>query len=77
MEAKTYNIEYARILRPGIGAAKEDAKVFNSYTKGNITLRECFEQFIKNSLGCVDEHYWDEQQFRFWLRTLGYFSAKN
>ena len=74
MEKKTRVIDYARILKYGATAATEDCKLFNKWERGEMTLRECFEQFMKHSkVREVDETYWDPEQFKTWLRGLGYF----
>lgn len=66
-------IDYSKILKSGVSSASYDNKIFNEYHIGRISLRECFEWFMKNStIGGVNEKYWDPKQFKMWLRSLGY-----
>ena len=66
-------IDYSKILKSGSAAVSFDNKVFNAYNDGKLSLRECFEWFMKNSVvGGVNEKYWDPTQFRLWLKSLGY-----
>lgn len=76
MEETNTVIDFSRILKSGDYAASADQKVFNYYARNYISLRKCFELFITNCLGYVDEAYWDANQFRNWLRTLGYSNNK-
>lgn len=70
-------IDYSKILKSGSAAVSYDNKIFNEYHDGKITLRECFEWFMKNSnVGGINESYWDPKQFKAWLRGLGYSSVR-
>ena len=71
--AITKKIDYSRILKTGDCATHYDNKIFNEWHDGKISLRECFEWFMKNSIvGGVNEKYWDPNQFKMWLKGLGY-----
>lgn len=63
---------YAEILKKTDTASNYDKKIFEEYHRKKISLRECFEWFMKNNLGRVEESYWDPNLFKSWLRTIGY-----
>lgn len=68
----TYQEVYQSILSPKHSASVFDQKIFKELNTRKITTRECFEWFMKNNLGYVDESYWNEKEFRNWVRSLGY-----
>lgn len=63
---------YAEVLKKGSSAVTYDQKIFREFKQNKITLRECFEWFMKNNLGYVDETYWNPKAFAKWIRSLGY-----
>ena len=63
---------YSDILKRGATASAYDQKIFNRWKCKQLTLRECFEWFMKNNVGHVDERYWNPTLFEQWLHSLGY-----
>lgn len=64
--------DYSLVLRRGASASSYDQKIFKDYRLKKISLRECFEWFMKNNKGYVDEDYWNPIEFERFIRSLGY-----
>lgn len=64
--------DFSEVLKKGSTATSHDQKIFKDYREKKISLRECFEWFMKNNKGYVDEKYWNPKAFEKWIHSLGY-----
>lgn len=69
-------INYAELLSNKAVHVTYDKLIFEMWHKKKITTRECFDSWIKNNKPDFDQFdiltYWDEKQFKVWLKSLGY-----
>lgn len=62
-----------KVLKKGNGAANEDQKRFNQYSRGIISIDECLSWFFfNNKVRDRDRKAITHDLFNQWLRSLGY-----
>jgi len=61
-----------RLLNKSSNSANEDCRAFNMYYNGEITIEECLEKFYANNRIPNKDRIITVQEFKNWLKGLGY-----
>ena len=75
----------SRLLKSSDYVVKKDTALFRKWEEGDVTLNECYNQFLKNNGYRKHKYtgefntpwYVDKITFKRWLHSLGYVRIKN